>query len=259
MNTSFFTSFPLSSPWESFVFGVSADFMYKDVQASFEGSYAPGGSFDLSASISDVQLSTIDTLFEWISKSNLSLPDVDVSIGTVRISISSGNGLGIAFDNVVIGDYTSLNAGLIVSSHNVLLRGDLTSDIIQFGEVELKHAFLQVTLEAKGSGKPTDVIIGGEVAFFNLTFTAAVHLYRSPDLSEKTLEWTVLAALTVADKSLALSKVVPEVEGTPFDLALTCAVFVAASRDDPGLGNMITSGYSFHQGKNIVGCMPPST
>ena len=255
MNTSFSASFALSSPWKSFVFSVSADFMYKDVLASFEGSYAPGGSFDMSASIRDVRLNTIDTLFEYIANSHLSLPDVDISIGTARISISYGKGLDISLDNVVIGDYTSLNAGLTFTSHNVLLRGDLTSDVIQFGEIELKHAFLQVTLEARGNGKQTDVIVGGDIVFLSLVLDVAVHLYRSPDASQKSLEWTVLAALTVANDYLALSKVVPEVEGTPFDLALTHAVFVAASRDDPGLGNMITSGYSFHQGENRVSMM----
>ncbi len=199
--------------------------------------------------IHNVRFDTIEALFERISKSKLSLPDVDITIGSARLSISSDKGLDIALDKVVIGDYTSVNAGLTITSHNVTLRGDLTSDVIHFGEVELKRAFLQVTLEGKGNGKNTDVIVGGEVAFSSLTFDVAAHLYRSPDSTKKTLEWTVLAALTVGDTSLALSKIVPEVRGTALDLALTQAVFVAASRDDPSLGNMITSGYSFHQGE----------
>lgn len=198
--------------------------------------------------IHNVRFDTIEALFERISNNKLSLPDVDITIGTARLSISSDKGLDIALDKVVIGDYTSVNAGLTITSHNVTLRGDLTSDVIHFGEVELKRAFLQVTLEGKGNGKNTDVIVGGEVAFSSLTFDVAAHLYRSPD-STKTLEWTVLAALTIGDTSLALSKIVPEVQGTALDLALTQAVFVAASRDDPSLGNMITSGYSFHQGE----------
>ena len=62
----------------------------------------------------------------------------------------------------------------------------------------------------------------------------------------------MLAALMVKDHSPALSKVVPKIEGSPSDLALTHAVFVAASRDDPSLGNMITSGFTFHQGKLLL-------
>ncbi|TBU36569.1 hypothetical protein BD309DRAFT_984853, partial [Dichomitus squalens] len=248
---SFSTSFAVSSPWKSIIFGVSADFMYEDVSTTFQGSYTPRGSFELNASIHHVTVKTIETLFRRISHDNLSLPDLDVTIGSARLSITSGNGLSIGLDSVTIGDYTSLDAGLIITPHNVVIRGDLTTDAVQFGDVELKRAFLQVTFEAKGNGKTTDLILGGEVAFSTLVFDAAVHLYRSPDNSKKSLEWTVLAALTSKDEALQLSKVVPEIEGTPFDLALTQAVFVAASKDDPSLGNMITSGFSFHQGVQV--------
>ena len=62
----------------------------------------------------------------------------------------------------------------------------------------------------------------------------------------------MLAALMVNDHSLALSKVVPEIKGSPFDLALTHVVFVAASRDDPSLGNMINSGFAFRQGEILL-------
>ncbi|TBU39054.1 hypothetical protein BD309DRAFT_970509 [Dichomitus squalens] len=248
---SFSTSFAVSSPWKSIIFGVSADFMYEDVSTTFQGSYTPRGSFELNASIHHVTVKTIETLFRRISHDNLSLPDLDVTIGSARLSITSGNGLSIGLDSVTIGDYTSLDAGLIITPHNVVIRGDLTTDAVQFGDVELKRAFLQVTFEAKGNGKTTDLILGGEVAFSTLVFDAAVHLYRSPDNSKKSLEWTVLAALTSKDEARQLSKVVPEIEGTPFDLALTQAVFVAASKDDPSLGNMITSGFSFHQGVQV--------
>lgn len=225
--------------------------MYENVSAIFQGSFSPGGSFELNASIHDVTIETIDTLFRRISSESLSLPDVDVIIGTVSLTVSSGKGLDISLDHVTIGDYTSLNAGLMISPHNIVIRGDLTSDVIQFGDIEVKRAFLQISLEVRGNEKKNDLIVGGEVAFSTLVFDAAVHLYKSPDPSAKSLEWTVLAALTVKNESLALSKVVPEIEGSPFDLALTHAVFVSASRDDPSLGNMITSGFSFHQGETL--------
>ncbi|TBU56241.1 hypothetical protein BD310DRAFT_931958 [Dichomitus squalens] len=248
---SFSTSFAVSSPWKSLTFGVSADLMYEDISTTFQGSYTPRGSFELNASIRHVTVKTIDTLFRRVSHGDLSLPDLDVTIGAASLSISSGNGLSISLDSVTIGDYTSLDAGLTITPHNVVIRGDLTTDAVQFGDIELKRAFLQVTFEAKGNGKTTDLILGGEVAFSTLLFDAAVHLYRSPDGSKKSLEWTVLAALTATDEAWQLSKVVPEIEGTPFDLALTQVVFVAASKDDPSLGNMITSGFSFHQGVQV--------
>ena len=193
-------------------------------------------------------MKTIDTLFRRISSDDLSLPDIDLIIGRASLCIASGRGLSISLNSVSIGDYTSLNAGLTITPHSVVIRGDLTTNVVQFGDIELKRAFLQVSLEAKSSEKANDLIVGGEVAFSALVFDAAVHLYRSPEGSKKSLEWTVLAALTVKNDALQLSKVVPEVAGTPLDLSLTQAVFVAASRDDPSLGNMITSGFAFHEG-----------
>ena len=62
----------------------------------------------------------------------------------------------------------------------------------------------------------------------------------------------MLAALMVKDNSPALSKVVPKIEGSPSDLALTHAMFVAVSRDDPSLGNMINSGFAFRQGEILL-------
>ncbi|EUC61644.1 hypothetical protein RSOL_403850, partial [Rhizoctonia solani AG-3 Rhs1AP] len=239
---SFVTSFALSSPWKSLTFSVSANLDYEDISTTFQGTFSPSGAFHLQASIHDVTMGTIDTLFRCISGGDgeLALPDVDVSIGTATMAISN-HGFSIGFDEVKIGDHTSLGAGLAITSHNVTLSGKLTTDAIEFGDVELKGAFLQITFEKQGSEKTTDLIIGGKVTFSELEFDAAVHLYKSLDHSAQSLEWTVLAALTVGNNALALSK----------------AVFVVASRDDPGLGNMITSGFSFHQGVQVCAVLSP--
>ncbi|CUA71097.1 ABC transporter G family member 18 [Rhizoctonia solani] len=246
----FSVSFALSSPWKSLNFDVSADLMYQDLSTTLQGSFSPHDAFNLKAPIRDFSVKTINTLFKLISDGELSLPEIDVSIGSANLSITSENGFKISIEKVAIGDYTSLDADLIITSHNAALHGKLTNDTVQFGDVELKEAFLQITFEKKGSEKSTDLTLEGQVAFSTLVFQAAVHLYTSPD-NPKSLEWTVLASLTVQNDALPLSKVVPELHGTPFDLALTQAVFVAASKDDPSIGNMITSDFSFHQGVQI--------
>ncbi|KAK7690710.1 hypothetical protein QCA50_005809 [Cerrena zonata] len=148
-NIALSASFAITSPWESLTFGVSADLMYESLSTTFQGSYSPGGPFEITASIHDVTFETIDTLFKRISQGTLSFPDLDVTIGTASLTVSSGVGLDITLDHVSIGDYTSLNAGLTITSHGAQIRGDLTSDVIQFGDVELKRAFLLVSLEAK--------------------------------------------------------------------------------------------------------------
>lgn len=251
-STSFSTGFSLSSPWSSLTFDVSAFFVYKDVHASFTGSFSPGNSdFELSASVSDFNLKKVAALFEWISNEDVPLPDVEVTIGTATIVVGNTRGLQITLSKVAIDKYTALDADLEITSHKFRIKGDLTSSVIEFGDVQVKRAFLQLEFETSEKIRSTDVIVGGEVSFFSLTFDAAVHLYKERGDASKALQWTVLAALTVKDEFLALSKVVPEVKGTYLDLALRRVVFVAASKEDPSLGNMIVNGYDkleFHQG-----------
>lgn len=180
----------------------------------------------------------------------LSLPDLDITIKTASFTISSEEGLTISLTEVSIGDHTALDASLTITGHSVLVKGDLTTDDVSFGDIKLKRAYLQLLFESTTDGFKTDAIIGGQVSFSELDFEASVHLYNSPDPDgENQLEWTVLAALTTDGETLALSKLVPDVAGSLLDLALNQVVFVAASKDDPSIGNMITSGYSFHEGK----------
>ena len=246
----FTTSLSITEPWNSFEFDVSAAFQYKSTGAIFSGSYASGGAFELTATLQKFDVNSISHLFDFISRNTISIPEVDIKVGSATISISSGKALSIDLQNVEIAGHTAVNASLAINPTGVLLRGDLDSNAITFGDVELKKAFLQVRFETSDSGKKTDLIIGGEVAFSGLTFDAAVHLYPAAGDS-KGIEWTILAALTAGDNSLALSRVVSEVKGTFLDLSLRQVVFVAASRDDPSIGQMIASGYSFHQGLEL--------
>lgn len=101
--------------------------------------------------------------------------------------------------------------------------------------------------------------MGGTVVFSGLTLDVAVYLYPSIDPKESSnilmmreaedtadgLQWTIVSAV---DDTLALSKIITQVHGTFLDLALKHVVFVAASCDNPDVGNMIVSGYHFHRG-----------
>ncbi|PVF94618.1 hypothetical protein CPB86DRAFT_712792 [Serendipita vermifera] len=195
-NVSFSTALPFESPWETFSMDVSAELGYNMTSIVLEGSYAAGGEFSLRAQVDNFDMNTVSDLFESMTHDSVSIPDIDVKIASASMSISSGTGLEIKLQDVNIAGHTSANATLAINSTNVLLRGDLTSDVIAF-------------------------------------------------------EWTVLAALTSGTDTFALSKIVSELDGTPFNLALSQVVFVAASKDDPELGQMITSGYTFQQGVQI--------
>jgi hypothetical protein len=195
-------------------------------------------------------MNTVADIFEYLTGDVVDIPEIDISIGSATISIASGQGIEINLEDVSIGGHTAANAKLEINSTSVLLRGDLTSDGIEFGDVKLRNAYLQVKLESRGSarGKKVDTIIGGQVEFASLSFEAAVHIYPSASEQGGT-EWTVLAALTSDNDTFALSKIASELDGTPFNFALTQVVFVAASKNDPSLGQMITSGYVFHEGE----------
>ncbi|PVF92098.1 hypothetical protein CPB86DRAFT_844605 [Serendipita vermifera] len=251
-NVSFSTALPLQSPWESFSMDVSAEFAHEMTSIVLEGSYAAGGEFSLRAEVDNFDMNTVSDVFESMTHDSVNIPDIDIKIASASLSIASGTGLEIKLKDVNVAGHTSANATLAINSTNVLIRGDLTSDVIAFGDVQVRKAYLQVKLESGKSthGKRVDTIVGGEVEFVGLTFEAAVHLYPSSDENKGT-EWTVLAALTSGNDTFALSKIASELDGTPFNLALSQVVFVAASKDDPDLGQMITSGYTFQQGVQI--------
>ncbi|PVF92097.1 hypothetical protein CPB86DRAFT_239611 [Serendipita vermifera] len=251
-NVSFSTALPLKSPWKTFSFDVSADLSYNMTNITLAGSYAAGGEYSLRAQVDNFDMNMVSDLFESMIPDFIDIPDIDVKIGSASLSIASGTGLEIKLQDVNIAGHTSANATLAINPTSILLRGDLTSDVIEFGEVQLRKAYLQVKLDSGKSthGKRVDTIVGGEVEFAGLAFEAAVHLYPSQG-EKKGTEWTVLAALTSGNDTFALSKISSELDGTPFDLALSQVVFVAASKDDPGLGQMITSGYTFQQGIQI--------
>ncbi|PVF91963.1 hypothetical protein CPB86DRAFT_718410 [Serendipita vermifera] len=251
-NVSFSTALPLQSPWKSFSMDVSAEFAHEMTSIILEGSYAAGGEFSLRAEVDNFDMNTVSDMFESMTHDSVNLPDIDIKIASASLSIASGTGLEIKLQDVNIAGHTSVNAILAINPTGILLLGDLTSDVIGFGEVQLRKAYLQVKLDSGKSihGKRVDTIIGGEVDFAGIRFEAAVYLYPSQD-DRKGIEWTVLAALTSGNDTFALSKIAPELDGTPFDLALSQVVFVAASKDDPALGQMITSGYTFQQGIQI--------
>lgn len=245
------TSFSFDSKSPDLSFGLSAQLLYGFTNIVLEGSYGPNGQYALGAQVTDFDMNTVSDLFKLISRDTIDIPDIDVKIGSASIYIASGKEFEISLHNVDIAGHTSANATLAISPTGILLRGDLTSNVATFGNIEVQRAYLQVRLDSKRSphGKRVDTIIGGEVNWANLGLAVGVHIYPSSD-NKKSTEWTILAALDDGN-SFKLSEMISELDGTPFDLDLKQVVFVAASKDDPSLGQMITSGYTFHEGVQL--------
>ena len=234
-------------------FNVSATFQNRFTTTVFTGSYAAGGAFSLSAVFTDFDLTSVFDIFESLTGATLAMPDIDVNIGSATVSLASGTGLTIDLQNVEIEGHTAANATLVISTTGVSIKGDVTSSgSISFGEVEMKGAFVEVTLQKGAEG--SSVALGGEIEFEGLTLDVVVHLYKGKD--SKT-QWTAFASLTAPGNTLAFSKLAPALKGTFLDLALSQAVFVAASEDDPFVPRVVSTSYTFRLGVQVCAILSP--
>jgi len=227
------------------------------MKAEFKGSWVTGGACSVSANMSSFDLQTIEALYKSMHHDQLNPPKIDVSIASAVITIAKGQGLTASLQGVNVAGHQVGDANLVINSDGVNIHGGLANGgTVNFGLVTLSQAFIDINYRNATSGKQTDATIVGDVSFSGLDFKAAVHLYSSADVpntsppTSKQIEWTVFAELTTNYDQLALSKFVPELRGSTLDLALSHAVFIAASQDDPDIGAVVSAAYSFHKGRS---------
>jgi hypothetical protein len=143
-------------------------------------------------------------------------------------------------------------ASLTFTKTSAHIHGRLAAKAVEFGETTLHEPSLDILMESEAAkhGARTLATIQGNVHFnAHLIFPATTHLY----MGSSGLEWTVFASLTAPKHPhLALSKVVPELEHTPFDLVLSNVVFVDAFKDDPPFGQPFNDKYSYHKGEFLI-------
>jgi hypothetical protein len=75
--------------------------MYRYTTFLLRGSFASKNDFSLTATLTNFDLTTVRDLYEHITKNKLVLPDVDISISSATISVSSGKVFTIALQNVL--------------------------------------------------------------------------------------------------------------------------------------------------------------
>ncbi|EFX02389.1 hypothetical protein CMQ_2438 [Grosmannia clavigera kw1407] len=251
---SFTTKLSVESPWEHAEFDVSASFKHKDTQIDFQGTYAPGGAFDLKATVAPFDISIIGNVFDAFHGCAISVPDIDVKIQSATFSIVSGKGLEVHLNNVELADHTAATAVLTDSPDGVVIRGDL-GDKVELDDVLLKNAYIQVTLPSSSNQdkRGSDAVLGGQVEVLKgLDVDSTAHLYQNKNKTG--YEWAMVADLTPKENDAwELSKLVPEVHGTPLDLSLTKVVFTAASQDNPEVGSTLGSNYSIQKGIQFHG------
>lgn len=250
----FLSDLRLSNPWKDLTLDVAAKFQYQTSVLNFGGSYAPGNSCTLHATVQGFDLSSLQQLYEAVQHQPLKAPNVDVTIESADFSIVSGKGFSATLTNINIAGHGSGNATLSFSSAGSFIHADLGT--VPFGDVTLNSAYIQLDLQPSSSTKSSDPIVYGAVRFEALETNAAVQLYSSaPHVVPKRTEWTVYAELTSPDNTLALSKIEPRLKGTDFDLALKDVLFIAASQDDPKIGTDISSAYKPRAGEIIMAAL----
>ncbi|KAJ7831045.1 hypothetical protein B0H14DRAFT_3714131, partial [Mycena olivaceomarginata] len=250
-DVSFRTSLALSSqPWDSVALEVSATFWYLDSSAVFEGSYTPCGQFALKAELNDFGTRDIDNIFFTLFDDSLTLPEFNVHVGSAVLTVVSGTELSISLRDVRVSDYTAVDVAAAFTTSGVALSGALCSKEIAFGDILLHDAMLELFLWTSRRKKQAEITLRGTVVVKSLGMTvgAAVHLYPGHD----GFEWTVVAELSAAERSLGLSEVISEVKNTPLDFPLQNAVFMAASKDDPVIARSYPN-YSVREGVQVFG------
>lgn len=179
---------------------------------------------------------------------NLSLPTVDVQIGSATIAIDSKKNLVIALQNVAIDGHTAADASLALSPTGASLRGSLGGDISVMG-ITIKHAYLLLDFHKAGSRNETEVMLGGEVVWEGYTINAGVHIYPSGG-EKKGLEYTIYGSISGV---AMLSDLVHAVERDNWlDFAISEVSFVMASKDDPRMCSKIPPKFQVSKGEKWV-------
>ncbi|CCO30909.1 hypothetical protein BN14_04942 [Rhizoctonia solani AG-1 IB] len=246
-------TFDSSGPLETLQCSVSAHLKAGATTALVDGTYTPGGSYSIYAYVQNLGCDGVADLFRHRTGEELLLPShVDITIGSAMIEISNEKKLSIVVDKLEFDHYTSVNAVVELSSKGALVRAQvdrvkLPGDI----GIDLTSAYMQVAFEKKGSGKSTDVMLGGNVVLegFSLhAISAGVHLYKTATSNQ--LEWTVYGTFTDLQNTTTLGQLFPGLQNSSFlkDFALQDLMFIAASRDDPSLSQMNPQKYPIKKG-----------
>ncbi|KAI0643226.1 hypothetical protein C8Q79DRAFT_915601 [Trametes meyenii] len=245
-------SFPISSIKE-LACSVRAHFQAESASALITGSFTIGGGYSLSAYVEDLGCEGIVDLFRHYTGEELSLPShVDVTIGSASIAIEKGAGLYIEVDRLAFDSYEANSAVVQLSSKGVRVRATaenlkLPGDI----GISLVDGYMEVSFETQGSGRSTDVALGGKVQLNGFSsipsIQAGVHLYKSS--STPALEWTVYGSFTDLGNTTTLGNLFPGLKKSFLqDFALQDLMFVAASSDDPALSHFNPLKYPIKKG-----------
>ncbi|KAI0761189.1 hypothetical protein BD413DRAFT_617238 [Trametes elegans] len=243
--------FPIGSV-KSLDCSIRAGLRADSVSALLTGTFSPGRHYSVSAYVQDLGCEGIVDLFRHYAGAELSLPHhIDLTIGSATVEISKDQGLRIEVDRLVCESFTASDAILSLSSTGIILRADIESVELP-GDVglSLASAHIEVSFEKEGSGRSTEITLGGRVQLAGLatlpSITASVHLNKS---AAKDLEWTVYGTFVDLGNTTTLGQLFPELRGSFLEnFALQDLMFIAASRDDPAPSQKNPQKYKVRKG-----------
>ncbi|KDQ13587.1 hypothetical protein BOTBODRAFT_175576 [Botryobasidium botryosum FD-172 SS1] len=253
----FSADFDLVEPLSTLKFDISATMKAGDTPISLHGSYSTQGDYSLSASISNLDFSGINGLYQHLFGETLLPPDVDVHIGAATLTIAKGDGFTLDIHDLRIGEHTACDGTVNFSSHGAMLRASIEGDALTIGKglsdpIHISDAYVQVAFGREEKGMTTDVLLGGTFEWESFKFDVGIHVYPAPD-GEAGLEYTVYGKFETAEGAgLPLVTLVPQLKNTLVEnVTLHDAAIIVASRDDGELGALSHSGYPIKKGIQV--------
>lgn len=151
-----------------------------------------GPDFSLTADCSSFAISNLDALYNHLNQAHLTLPDVDIMIGSATLSVSAGN-LSLSLLNVTVdGRFGCIPQGRFdiprleveLDPSKVILQGALSNAQLPVGSVTLSSLSAVVALARSGQGESHlwfEAQTTWAILSTSLTFDVQANLYKDSD------------------------------------------------------------------------------
>jgi hypothetical protein len=131
----------------------------------------------------------INEVYEKCFGESLDKPEVEFSIGSAELTISS-IGVDFAIFGLRIGGYVDLDGKVsFIKDEGVTLSASLKGDV-HIEDFTISDGFLKLTIPAPQSEEKASVIVGGKFEWKNFSFDIGAHIYKSE--KDNSVQYTIL-------------------------------------------------------------------
>lgn len=247
--------------WKSASIGLGCRLSIAGTTVHVQGQFTFTGEFDIYFSLSNLTWETIHTIHQQLFPDDppLDTPDLDLSVESVEVRISSYSGLSFRMSELKLGDYLGASASFAINKQGALFEIEIEGDILKFGEFEITKARLSAeiafgdrssTAVAK-SGKTYSLTAAGRSKWKSLDVKVGARLYKMAGVDG--LQYTIYGDLTDTEGGFRIGDHIPGIEQTPLaDITLKKVILLVASRKDdhPSLG--LPVGYEVSRGEQLT-------